>query len=264
MIRRLGLVVSGLVVSLAVLCALAPAALTPYSPIDGVPTDKFQSPGPRHPFGTDALGRDLLARVIHGTGTSLGAVLVAVLVAFLAGTALGLLAGFAGGPVDEVLMRVVDVLLSIPSLLVSLIVITALGFGMANVAIAVGVGSVAAFARVMRSQVIKVRTATFVEAARACGVRRPALLCRHVLPNSVGPVTVLATLELGVAVLSISALSFLGFGATPPSPEWGALVADGRRFIATAWWLSTLPGAVIVAVVLAANHLGHALDTRTR
>jgi peptide/nickel transport system permease protein len=260
-LRRPGLFLSVLIVVLAVLWAVAPTAFTGYDPIDGVPAQKFRPPSPEHLFGTDALGRDLLSRVVHGAATSLGAVVLAIGVAFVAGSAVGLFSGFLGGFLDEVLMRIVDVLLSIPSLLVSLILITALGFGMTNVAIAVGLGSVAAFARVMRSEVMRVRTMVFVEAAAACGVRWPVVLWRHVLPNSIGPMIVLSTLELGTAVLSISALSFLGFGATPPSPEWGSLVADGRNFITTAWWLSVLPGTVIVAIVLAVNRISRVLDT---
>lgn len=256
MIRRPGALVSGALLLLVALWALVPRLFSAQDPIRGTTALRLRAPSFEHPFGTDPLGRDLLARVIHGAGTSLGAVLLAVAVAFVAGTAIGLASGFVGGRVDEVVMRTVDVLISIPSLLIAIIIITGLGFGMVNVAVAVGVASVAAFSRVMRAEVLRVRSATFVEAAWAIGVRWPSILWRHVLPHALGPMVVLATLEFGVAVLSVSALSFLGFGATPPTPEWGALIAEGRRYLATAWWLCVLPGAVVVAVVLAANHLG--------
>jgi peptide/nickel transport system permease protein len=157
-------------------------------------------------------------------------------------------------------MRVVDVLLSIPALLLSLALITVLGFGSVNVAIAVGIANVAAVSRIMRSEVLRVRTSGFVEASQAGGSRWWTVLFGHVLPNSVGPVVVLAALELGGAVLAVSSLSFLGYGEPPPAPEWGALVAGGRDFLRTSWWLTTLPGLVIVATVLAAGRLSRALD----
>jgi len=159
-----------------------------------------------------------------------------------------------------VIMRVVDVLLSIPALFLSLALVTALGYGTVEVAVAVGIASVAAFARVMRAEVLRVRTAVFVEAAHSSGARWYSVLARHVLPNSLGPVLVLATLELATAVLAVSSLSFLGYGAKPPTPEWGSLVATGRDFLGSGWWLTTLPGLVVVATVLAANRIARALE----
>jgi len=178
------------------------------------------------------------------------------------GSLLGLVAGTAGRVVDDLLMRGVDVLLAIPSLLLSLSVVAALGFGTVNVAIAVGLASVASIARVMRSEVLRVRGSAYVEAAYSYGARPAGVLLRHVLPNASGPVVALAALELGGAVLAISALSFLGFGEPPPAPEWGALVAGGRDYLRTAWWLTTLPGLTIALSVLSANTLSRALDAR--
>jgi len=178
------------------------------------------------------------------------------------GSLIGLIAGFVRGWADDALMRVVDVLLAIPSLLLSLALITVLGFGTTNVAIAVGIASVAACARIMRSEVLRVRESTFVEAAHANGVRWSGVLLRHVLPNSIGPLIVLVALEFGTAILAISALSFLGYGAPPPTPEWGSLVATGRDFLREAWWLTTLPGLVVAATVLAANRISRALDQK--
>ncbi|MFI6044307.1 ABC transporter permease [Nocardia sp. NPDC051321] len=252
------LVLSGVVVVLAVGWALFPSVFASGDPLIGVPAQKFQSPSAQHWFGTDNLGRDLYTRMVHGAGLSLTATLAAVGIALLAGSGLGLLAGATGGIVDAVVMRVVDVLLSIPALLLSLALVTALGFGTRNVAIAVGVSLVANFARVMRSEVLRVRHAVFVEAAHASGVRWYTVLLRHVLPNSYQPVLALAAVEFGMAVLSISALSFLGYGAKPPTPEWGSLISEGRNYLATAWWMTTLPGLVIVAVVVAAQRLGRA------
>jgi peptide/nickel transport system permease protein len=161
-------------------------------------------------------------------------------------------------------MRLVDVLLAVPGLLLAMTVVTALGFGTINVAIAVGISSVAAFARVMRAEVLRVRSSTYVEAAFAGGDSWVWVLARHVLPNSWGPVAALVSLEFGTAVLAVSALSFLGYGVVPPDPEWGSLISDGRSYLATAWWMTTLPGLVVVAVVLSANRIGRGIDRRSR
>ncbi|MEV6280539.1 ABC transporter permease [Nocardia sp. NPDC051832] len=236
--------------------ALFPSVFASGDPLTGVPAQKFQPPSAEHWFGTDNLGRDLYTRMVHGAGLSLSATLTAVAIALLAGSLLGLLAGAAGGIVDAAIMRVVDVLLAIPSLLLALALVTALGFGTRNVAVAVGVSLIANFARVMRSEVLRVRGADYVEAAHAGGVRWYAVLARHILPNSAQPVLALAAVEFGMAVLSVSALSFLGYGAKPPTPEWGSLISEGRNYLAIAWWLTTLPGLVIIAVVVAAQHLG--------
>ncbi|MET9289799.1 ABC transporter permease [Nocardia beijingensis] len=254
-----GLLVAAAVALLAVGWALAPSVFAGGDPLTGVPAQKLQSPSAQHWFGTDNLGRDLYTRMVHGAGLSLTATLAAVGIALIAGSLLGLLAGAIGGVVDAVVMRVVDVLLSVPSLLLSLALVTALGFGTRNVAVAVGISLVANFARVMRSEVLRVRRAVFVEAAHAAGVRWYTVLARHVLPNSYQPVLALAAVEFGMAVLAVSALSFLGYGAKPPTPEWGTLISEGRNYLATAWWMTTLPGFVIIAVVLAAQRLGRAI-----
>jgi peptide/nickel transport system permease protein len=261
-VRRPGLILAIGVIALVIAWALAPGLFTHYDPIVGVPKDKLQPPSGTHLFGTDQLGRDLYTRVVYGASLSLKATLLAVAIALIVGTLIGLIAGFVGGLVDEISMRIVDVLLALPGLLLSLAIITALGFGTIKVAIAVGVASIAGFARLMRSEVLRIRTASYVEAAQAAGVRRLGVIFRHVLPNSSGPVLVLAALEFGAVILSVSALSFLGFGAARPAPEWGALVAEGRNYLATSWWLTTLPGLVVVAVVLAANRVSRAIDER--
>ncbi|WP_425568077.1 ABC transporter permease, partial [Nonomuraea rubra] len=254
-----GLVVAWLVVALVLLWAVVPGVFTAYDPIAGAPAGKLRPPGAEHLFGTDAVGRDVFARVVHGSVHSLSGALVAVGVGLLLGTLLGLLAGAAGGVADAAVMRVVDVLLSVPGLLLALTVIILLGPGTVNVAIAVGIGSVAAFARVARAEVVRVRRTDYVEAAFGSGGRYPAVLWRHVLPNSLGPVIALAALQFGAAILAISTLGFLGYGAEPPTPEWGLLIAEGRNYLATSWWLTTLPGAVVVAVVLAAGRISRSI-----
>lgn len=262
LLGRPGLLLSVVWLALVLVAAAAPAVLAPTDPLRAAPRLKLQAPSWSHPFGTDQLGRDLFARTVHGTGLSLGSALIAVAVGIVVGSLVGLLAGFLRGPVDAALMRSVDVLLAIPSLLLSLALITALGFGTVKVAIAVGIASIAACARVMRSEVLRVRESPYVEAARAGGARRVRVLGRHVLPNAMGPVLVLAVMEFGTAVLAVSALSFLGYGAVPPSPEWGSLVSGGRDFLGSAWWLTVMPGLVIVATVLATGRLARALGGR--
>ncbi len=258
--RRPGLVLSVVFVVLVLLAAFAPGALAPADPNLGVPADRLQAPGLAHVFGTDYLGRDVYTRVVHGASLSLQATVIAVAVALVVGGLLGLVAGFVRGWVDEGLMRFVDVLLAIPAVLLSLALITALGYGTVNVAVAVGVASVASFARVMRSETLRIRQSVYVEAARSVGTRWHVTLLRHVLPNAAGPVLVLAVLEFGLAILAVSSLSFLGYGAPPPAPEWGSLIAEGRNYMATAWWLCAMPGAAIAATVLSVNRISRALD----
>ncbi|MDL4816488.1 ABC transporter permease [Actinomadura opuntiae] len=260
LLRRPGLVLSVLVIAAVVLASFWPALFTSRDPLTGIPAQSFRAPSGAHWFGTDELGRDLYSRVVHGAALSLKATLIAVAVSFAVGGLLGLLAGFAGRWIDDVLMRFVDVLLSIPALFLSLALVTALGYGTVKVAVAVGVASVATFARVMRSEVLRVRQAVYVEAARSCGTRWYGVLGRHVLPNAIGPVLVLATLDFGTAVLAVSSLSFLGYGAAPPAPEWGTLISDGRNYLANAWWMTALPGLTIAATVLATNRIARALD----
>lgn len=247
-------VVPWLVLAVALAAALAPGIFTSYDPLAGS-GEALQGPSPAHWFGTDATGRDVFARVVHGAANSLTAALIAVAVGLGAGSLLGLLAGNAGGALDAIIMRAVDVLLAIPSLLLALSIIILLGFGPAQAAVAVGTTSIAAFARLMRSRVLAVRASDYVEAAYAAGGRTLSVVFRHILPGSLTAVLALAALHLGTAILAISTLGFLGYGAPPPTPEWGLMIAEGRDYVATAWWLTTLPGLVVIAVVLAANRL---------
>lgn len=262
-IRSPGLVLGWLVIAVVVAWAILPWLFTGQDPIAGVPAEKLQAPSLAHLFGTDAIGRDLFTRVVYGAVHSLSGAFVAVTVGLAGGTLLGVLAGSVGGVVDAIVMRLVDVLLAIPGLLLALSIIILLGFGTVNAAIAVGIGSIAAFARVSRSEVVRVRQADFVEAAFGSGGRLPAVLVRHVLPNSLTAVVGLAALQFGSAILAISTLGFLGYGAPPPTPEWGLLIAEGRNYVATSWWLTVLPGLVVVAVVLSANRISQSLR-RTR
>ncbi|MBW1637651.1 ABC transporter permease [Microbacterium resistens] len=253
-VLRPGVILPVLVLLVALAWALLPGVFAPGSPTASV-GPALQPPGLEHLFGTDATGRDLFTRVVHGASASIVGAVVAVLVGLVAGTAIGVAAGAVGGALEDVLMRFVDVLLAIPGLLLSLSVVILLGFGTTNAAIAVGVTSIAVFARLARSQVVSVRGAEFVEAAYGSGGSFGSVLVRHILPNSLTPVIALAALQLGSAILQISTLGFLGYGAPPPTPEWGLLIAEGRDYVATAWWLTVLPGAVVALVVLATNRL---------
>lgn len=269
-----GAVVSGLIVVIALAWALVPGLFASGDPVNSGSTAPLLPPSTEHWFGTDAVGRDLYTRVVWGTRQSLLGALVAVLLGMIIGTLLGVIAGSSrarrgsgtggrkGSWVDTLIMRIVDVLLAIPALLLSLSVIIVLGYGSINAAIAVGVTNVAMFARLARSEVLGVASSDYVEAAYASGGTRASVLWRHVLPNSLTPVLALAALQFGSAILQLSTLSFLGYGAPPPTPEWGLIIAEGRDFIATSWWLTVLPGLAIVLVVLATNHLSTVLRDR--
>jgi peptide/nickel transport system permease protein len=258
--RRPGLVLAGLFVLFVLVAAATPALFTSFSPdaTDGVA--KLRAPGGRHLFGTDQLGRDLFSRVVHGTSLTVEGALIAVGLAAGGGLLLGVVAGFFGRWVDAVLMRVVDVMLAIPSLLLALTLVTALGFGTVPTALAVGCGILPGFARTTRAEVLKVKTLPYIEAARTGGAGWGRILVRHILPNSWGPVLVLAVLDCGTAVLAISSLSFLGFGAPPPAADWGGLISAGRDYLVTSPWLSLLPGLFVVAVVFSINHIARAIE----
>lgn len=247
-------VISIIILAVAFLAAFFPGLFTSSDPYAGTDV-ALLSPSSQHWFGTDAVGRDLYARVVYGARQSLLGALIAVAVGFVVGTLLGLIAGSLRGWVDTVIMRIVDVLLSMPGILLSLSIIIVLGFGSLQASVAVGATSIATFARLARSQVISVAGAEYIEAAYGSGATPAKVMFRHILPNSLTPVIALATLQFGSAILQLSILGFLGYGAPAPIPEWGLIIAEGRDFMATAWWLIILPGLAIVAVVVSANRL---------
>ena len=253
------LVLAWIVLATAIAFALAPGLFTPHSGTIGVAGNQLRPPSAEHWLGTDEIGRDVLARIVYGAVHSLSGALIAVTVGLIGGTTIGLVAGSSRRLVDDILMRLVDTLLSVPGLLIQLSIIIILGFGTTNVAIAVGATSVASFARLTRSEVVRVRRSDYVEAAFGSGGRFFAVLWRHVLPNSLGTVAAYAALQFGIAILAIATLGFLGYGAPPPTPEWGLLIAEGRKYLTTAWWLTTFPGLAVILVVLAANRISLAL-----
>lgn len=249
------LALSWLVIGVVILWALVPGLFTHTDPLEVGVGEPFRSPSLSHPFGTDQLGRDMLSRTIHGTSETAKATLLAVGLGLVIGSALGVLSGLARGVVDAVVMRLVAVLLAIPGLLLAMAVVAALGYGTVNIAIAVGIASIAPFTRIMRSEVIRVASMDYVKASYGSGAGFWRTAWHHVLPNAAPTVLALAALECGAALLAVASLGFLGYGAPPPQPEWGLAVAEGRNYLTLYPWISLLPGMMIIVVVVATNRI---------
>jgi peptide/nickel transport system permease protein len=252
--------VAGLAVTGAlVLIAAFQWPLAPASPIRIDVANALQGPSGGHPMGTDQYGRDVYSRVVHGSGISLTVGLISVGIAATAGTAVGLVAGYQGGAVDSFLLRVVDVMLAFPGILLALGIVSVLGPSLRNLMIAVGIAGIPVYARLVRGSVLVAKEQLYVEAARVTGVPVPVILVRHILPNVVAPVIVAGTLGMGTAILAAAALSFIGLGSQPPTPEWGRMLSEGRDYLRDAWWISTFPGLAIMVTVLGVNMLGDGL-----
>ena len=230
--------------------------------------ERLQTPSAKHWFGTDGYGRDVFARIIHGSRLSLSLSIISMLIAVAVGSMIGAISGYFGGRVDDVLMRLMDMLLAIPPMLMSISIVAALGRSMANLMLALALAYMPVFARVIRSSILSVKDQEFVEAARACGTSDARIILRHIIPNAVGPIIVQATLAMGSSILTISSLSFMGMGIQPPQPEWGTMLYEGRDLIRTSPYLVIFPGAVIAVSVLSLNLLGDglrdALDPRLK
>lgn len=268
---RVRLSPSGIATELAVLVLVTvalwtffPSWFTSHDPLVGVGAQKFLPPGAEHWFGTDRAGRDTFTRVVHGTRNTVYGAVIGTSIGLVVGTVLGVTAGVLRGVVDAVVMRLVDVLLALPGFLLALCVVAAFGPGTTHVAIGVGIAAVAPFARVARGEALRVVQLEYVDAARISGAQPTAVLFRHVLPNSAGPIVALIPTELGSTILNIAGLGFLGYGAPPPTPEWGTLLSEGRDYLANAWWLTTLPGIVVLIAVLAVSRAGRILQRRFR
>ena len=257
-------VIALLYVLFVIVSAIFPSWFSSGQPYATYPTDVMQSPSLHHLFGTDDIGRDLWTRVLYGSALTIKATITAIAVGLVAGLSFGVVSGFYGGWVDALIMRIVDVLLAIPALLFALAIITSVGYGTIPVALAIGLGVIPGFARTTRAEVLRVKTQPFVEAARASGASWMRVLLRHILPNSWGPVAVLAVLDAGVVIIAIASLSFLGFGAPPPSSEWGTLISAGRDYLVTSWWLSLMPGIFVALLVLSLNHISKTLQELER
>ena len=258
----------GAVVALGVLVVLVLAALlapwiTSYDPIEPAPPAALQAPGGAHLMGTDALGRDIFTRLVYGTRISLLEGVIAVVLAGGVGITVGLFAAYYGGWVDMVSMRSIDVLMAFPSILLALVVLAVLGPNLVNAMLAVGVAWIPNYARLTYGTVLAVKQHQYVEAARVVGASDRRIMTLYILPNIAAPLIVLASLCMAFAILAAAALSFLGLGAQPPTPEWGAMAADGRSYLRRAWWVSTFPGLAVMVTVLAINLLGDGLRDTT-
>ncbi|PPF22231.1 ABC transporter permease [Rathayibacter rathayi] len=251
-----GEALAALFVALLLLAAVAPGLLAPADPLVVAPRDAFTPPGAAHLLGTDESGRDLLSRLIAGAGASLLIGVSATAIGLVLGAVLGVVAAFGGRFIDGVIGRVLEVLFAFPALLLALLVIVVTGPGVVPATIAVGLSTAPGYARILRTQLLGIRDSGYVEAARVLGHSPARILVRNVLPNTFGPLAVLATLGVGQAIVWASALSYLGLGAEPPAPEWGAMLSAGRTYLASAWWLTVFPGLAIVLTTIATTVLG--------
>lgn len=248
-----------LIVTTLVAVALFGPEVLATDPLEQDLTSRLQPPSPTHPFGTDRLGRDVFARIVHGARFSLGIAVAVTAVRLVVGVGIGLVAGYGGGWVDELLMRFVDLLFAFPGIVLALVIAGIAGPSLANVLLALAVVGWGTYARVVRSEVLSVRERDYVTAARLSGTPRHRVIVEHILPNVLGPTVVLAMLDVGTVVLATAGLSFLGLGAQPPAPEWGTMIASGRHYLQTAWWLVNVPGLAIVLTVLGFTLLGDGL-----
>lgn len=242
-------------VVLAVAAILA-RTLSPYDPSAMATGPALAPPSPAHWFGTDRYGRDLFSRLLYGARISLPIGVLAVAVSVVLGSVLGLATGFLGGLTDTVGSGSIDIMLGFPPIMLALLIIAVLGVGIQNVVIAIGVAGIPRFARIVRSTAIAIREHTYIEAGRAMGASASRLILRHVLPNALPPIIVLATLYIGSAILDTSSLGFLGLGVQPPTPEWGTMLAEGREFMRYAPWLMVFPGMLVFVTVVAINLVG--------
>ncbi len=256
--HRLGMFGATIVVILIFTAIFGPY-LAPYDPNEIDFSVRFSGPTLAHPLGTDDFGRDTLSRIMHGARVSLQVGIIAVSIAATAGTLLGLVAGYAGRIIDEVIMRAMDILFAFPAILLAIAILAALGKGITNAMIAIGIVYIPIFARIARGAVLSVRAEEFVESARAIGARDTRILFRHIFPNSLAPLIVEVTLSLAFAILAEAALSFFGLGTQPPDPSWGRMLSEGRAYFRQSAWMGIFPGLAIMITVMGFNFLGDGL-----
>lgn len=268
LLRNRRAVVGGIVLLIIAFMAILAPYVTTHDPVKQNIRNQLQPPSREHFFGTDQFGRDIYSRVIYGARLSLRVGFLAISFALVVGCFLGLVSGYYGGWLDMIVMRVIDILLALPGFLLALSIVAALGPGLENVIMAIGVSYIPSFARMMRSAVLATRELDYVDAAQALGASDWRIIFQHILPNSISPIIVLTTLSMAGAILSAAGLSFLGMGAQPPTPEWGSMIATARPFIRVSHWAVTVPGLAIFITVMCLNLVGDglrdALDPRLK
>jgi peptide/nickel transport system permease protein len=266
--RNRGALAGLVILALLALVTIGAPLLAPYDPNAIAPTANLKGPSPTHLFGTDQFGRDILSRIIFGTRLSFEVGFIAVGLAMIFGIVLGLTAGYYGGKPDGAISILIDIMLAFPGILLALAIIAILGPSLLNLMIAVGIAGIPTYTRLVRGAALSAKQQAYVEAARVSGATNTAIMFRHILPNVLAPVIVLATLGIGSAILVGASLSFLGLGAKPPTPEWGAMLSAGRNYLSIAWWITLFPGLAIMITVLSINMVGDglrdALDPRLR
>ena len=253
----LGLVILSLIILLAVFADL----LFDYETlvIQQSAALRLKPPSAEHWLGTDEVGRDILARIVHGARISLPVAFVTIAAATVIGGLLGAISGYGSRQLDNVIMRIMDVFLAIPSILLSIALVAALGTSMTNMILAISISNIPPFARIVRSAVMTIKNEEYIEAARAIGASDARIIVKHILPNCMAPIIVQATLSIAGSILSIASLSFIGLGISPPTPEWGSMLSTGRQFFRAAWWVCAFPGFAIMLTILSLNLLGDGL-----
>jgi peptide/nickel transport system permease protein len=268
LVRNRGAVGGLVILALLALMAIAAPLIAPYDPNAIAPISNLKGPSGAHLFGTDQFGRDILSRIFFGARLSFEVGFIAVGLAMACGVVLGLVAGYFGRTVDAVITVLIDIMLAFPGILLALAIIAILGPSLYNLMIAVGIAGIPAYTRLVRGTTFAAKQQAYVEAARVSGAQDTAIMFRHILPNVLSPVIVLATLGIGSAILVGASLSFLGLGAKPPTPEWGAMLSAGRNYLSLAWWITLFPGLAIMLTVLSINMVGDglrdALDPRLK
>ncbi len=262
LIKRKKFIFFGLILFLIGILIIFAEFIAPYDPIQ-ISMQGRKAPNLEHLFGTDRLGRDILSRIIYGGRISILIGITSVAIGLSTGSFLGIISGYYGGWLDNIIMRLMDSLLAFPGILLALIIIAVLGPGLINVTLAVGVSSIPEYARLARGKVLEVREMQYIEAVRSIGVSNLLIMIKHIIPNMSSSILIMASLQLGNAILVGSGLSFLGMGAQPPTPEWGLMTAEGRNFMNQAWWISTFPGLVILITVLSINQITDCIRDHT-
>ncbi|WP_040979609.1 nickel transporter permease [Oceanobacillus jeddahense] len=244
-----------IVVFFIILAIFAPL-IAPYDPIEQNMAIMLESPSLEHLLGTDEFGRDILSRILYGAQISLAIGVVGVFIAVIIGVILGTISGYFGGFIDNLIMRIMDIFMAFPSFLLALAIVSVLGPGMINVMIAIGIFSIPNFSRISRSAVISIKNMEYIEATKAMGGHDFRIIIKHVIPNCISPIIVIASMQIATAIITAAGLSFLGMGAQPPTPEWGAMLSSGREYLRVAPHVSTIPGLAIMFLVLGFNMLG--------